>query len=426
MKQKEIITFGCRLNIFESEVIREHYEKARLKNTIIINTCAVTSEAVRQARQKIRNTFRKNPNHKIVVTGCAAQLDPKSFSKMPEVYQVLGNKEKLQFSNYKAINTSNVNELRVAVSNIMEKDESAQKPILGFGDRSRAFVQIQQGCDHRCTFCIIPFARGENRSVLALNVVEQIKNLVRGGFREVVLTGVDICSYGVDLCGKSLLSDLIRLILADVPELQRLRLSSLDPASVGDDFFDILRDDKRLMPHLHFSLQSMDDMILKRMRRRHTSVEMLELANKARVSRPDIVFGADIIAGFPTENEKMFRNSLEGIKALGITYLHVFPFSARKGTPASKMPAIDHDVRKNRAGRLRDIGESQKQHFYNTLVGSSQEVIMEKNNRGLTQHFASIVIETSNFKQKNIKPGDLVTVKITNIRDGNPIGVVQQ
>ncbi|HSR71119.1 MAG TPA: tRNA (N(6)-L-threonylcarbamoyladenosine(37)-C(2))-methylthiotransferase MtaB, partial [Kiloniellales bacterium] len=350
--EPQIVTFGCRLNAYESEVMRGHARAAGCSDTVIVNTCAVTAEAERQARQAIRRARRDNPKSRIIVTGCAAQIDPARYAAMPEVDRVLGNAEKLAPESFYADDSQ-----RVSVGDIMALRETAGHLIDGIAGRTRAFVQVQQGCDHRCTFCVIPYGRGNSRSLPAGAVVEQVRRLVENGAAEVVLTGVDITSYGGDLPGRPRLGQLVRRLLALVPELKRLRLSSIDAIELDDDLLRLLAEEPRLMPHLHLSLQSGDDMILKRMKRRHGRAQAVALCEEIRALRPDVVFGADLIAGFPTETEAMFRNSLSLVEDCGLTYLHVFPYSARPGTPAARMPQLPVALRRERAARLRARGE---------------------------------------------------------------------
>lgn len=389
MSSPEIITMGCRLNTFESEVIRGHAVEAGLNDTIIINTCAVTAEAERQARQTIRKARRSYPEKRIIVTGCAAQLNPENFAAMPEVNDVIGNEEKMRAETFASLN----GHAEIQVADIMTVKETASHLVKGFDGRSRAFVQIQQGCDHRCTFCIIPFARGNNRSVPLGAIVDQARTLIQEGYSEIVLTGVDICSYGTDLPGQPQLGQIVKRLLMQVPELKRLRLSSLDPAAMDDALFDTLANEPRLMPHLHLSLQSMDDMILKRMKRRHLRDDAFRVVERARSVRPDVVFGADLITGFPTENREMFENTLSSIDALGLTHLHVFPYSEREGTPAAKMPTVDVPERKARAQEIRAAGDTALHQFMSAEIGNTVHVLVEKNGRGLTQHYvpASII-----------------------------------
>lgn len=388
MSAPEVITMGCRLNAFESEVIRDHAGRAHLDDAIIVNTCAVTAEAERQARQTIRRMRRKNPGKRIIVTGCAAQLNPGEFAGMPEVDHVIGNEEKMKAETFAGLN----GHAEIKVADIMTVRETASHLVKGFDGRARAFVQIQQGCDHRCTFCIIPFARGNNRSVPLGAIVEQTRTLVREGYREIVLTGVDICSYGSDLPGQPRLGEIVKRLLVQVPELARLRLSSLDPAAMDDTLFEVLAHEPRLMPHLHLSLQAMDDMVLKRMKRRHLRDDAFRVAERARAARPDVVLGADLIAGFPTETDGMFENTLSAVADMGLTHLHVFPYSERDGTPAAKMPAVDVPERKARAERLRAAGDAALGNFMTVQSGREVRVLVEKESRGLTEHYVSAEI----------------------------------
>ncbi|HVO04393.1 MAG TPA: tRNA (N(6)-L-threonylcarbamoyladenosine(37)-C(2))-methylthiotransferase MtaB [Candidatus Cybelea sp.] len=379
MAEPRLITLGCRLNTFESEVMRGHALAAGLGDAIIVNTCAVTSEAERQARQAIRKARRENPGARIIVTGCAAQIAPEKFAGLPEVDHVLGNAEKLEAASFRKIAGGAP---RVAVSDIMLVKETAAHLISGFAERSRAFVEIQQGCDHRCTFCIIPYGRGNNRSVPVGEVVARVRKLVENGFREVVLTGVDITGYGADLPGTPRLGQLVRRLLVLVPELERLRLSSLDVVEVDDELRRLIGEEKRLMPHLHLSLQAGDDLVLKRMKRRHSRADAVRFATDMRRLRPDIVLGADLIAGFPTEDEAMFGNSLALVEDCGLTFLHVFPYSARQGTPAARMPQVPGDVRKERAARLRAAGREAVQRYFAGRIGHSVGVLVEKAEEG--------------------------------------------
>ncbi|MDX1580460.1 MAG: tRNA (N(6)-L-threonylcarbamoyladenosine(37)-C(2))-methylthiotransferase MtaB, partial [Alphaproteobacteria bacterium] len=358
----DVITFGCRLNAVESEVMRTNAAAAGLKDAVLINTCAVTNEAVRQARQTIRKTRRERPGARIVVSGCAAQLNPEQFAAMDEVDMVLGNEEKLTPSAYADFGIGDSEKVRV--NDIMSVEETAGHLIDGLDGRARAFVQVQNGCDHRCTFCIIPYARGNSRSVPVGEVVRQIRHLVDNGYREVVLTGVDITAYGADLPTRPKLGDLCRRILSNLPELPRLRLSSIDSVEVDDALFELIAQEPRLMPHFHLSLQAGDDMILKRMKRRHSREDSLKFCAELRRLRPDAVFGADLIAGFPTETEEMFENTLRLVDEAELTFLHVFPFSARPGTPAAKMRQLSGDVRKDRAARLRAAGDMAQTRFF--------------------------------------------------------------
>ena len=384
--EPQIVTFGCRLNAFESEVIREQVGAAGLTDTVVINTCAVTAEAERQARQAIRKARRARPTARIVVTGCAAQIDPDAYAAMPEVDRVLGNREKLEPASWRA----DAGEAAVEVGDIMAVRETAGHLITGFAERSRAFVQVQQGCDHRCTFCIIPFGRGPSRSVPVGAVVQQVRRLVEGGITEVVLTGVDITDYGKDLPGRPRLGQLVRRLLAQVPELPRLRLSSLDPVELDEALYRAYAEEERLCPHLHLSLQAGDDLILKRMKRRHSRTDALAAVARARRARPDMVFGADLIAGFPTESEAQFANSLSLIEDCGLTHLHVFPYSPRPGTPAARMPQVPGPERKARAARLRAAGDAAFAAFLASQVGGTAKVLIEKPGFGHSEHFAPV------------------------------------
>lgn len=405
----QVVTFGCRLNAYESEVMREHAKAAESGvETIIVNTCAVTSEAERQARQNIRKLRRDNPNARIVVTGCAAQVDPGKFAAMPEVDQVLGNAEKMKPDIFTA-----PPEDRIVVTDIMAVRETAEHLVSGFEGRARAFVEVQTGCDHRCTFCIIPFGRGNNRSVPMGRIVDQVRGLVAQGFREVVFTGVDITAYGGDLPGTPTLGQMARRLLAQVPELPRLRLSSLDPVEVDDDLLRLVAEEPRLMPHFHLSVQAGDDMILKRMKRRHLRDDVLKLAARLRELRGDVALGADIIAGFPTEDEAMFQQSLALVDEAGLTHLHVFPFSARPGTPAARMPRVPGDVVKERAARLRAKGEAAMAAFLTSRIGREASVLVEGDNAGFCEHYLPVRLGTA-------AEGSIVRARVTGV-DGNKL-----
>jgi len=388
MSDLEIITFGCRLNAYESEVMREHAIAAGLSDAVIVNTCAVTSEAVRQARQAIRKARRARPGAKIVVTGCAAQIDPDRFAAMDEVDRVIGNQEKLEAKTYLGLGTG-----RVAVNDIMSVTETAGHLIEGFGNRARAYVQIQNGCDHRCTFCIIPFGRGPSRSVPAGEVVAQVRRLVENGYAEIVLTGVDMTAYGADLPGAMTLGKLTRTVLRLVPELPRLRLSSIDSIEADPDLIAAIAEEERLMPHLHLSLQAGDDLTLKRMKRRHARADSVAFCEAMRRVRPDIVFGADIIAGFPTETEDMFKNSLSLVDDCGLTFLHVFPFSAREGTPAARMPQVNGAVVTRRAAELRDKGVAALRSHLAGAKGRRIRVLMETDAQGRSPDFTPVRLD---------------------------------
>ena len=386
-----IITFGCRLNAYESEVMLEHANAAGLRDAVIVNTCAVTAEAVRQARQAIRKARRERPNAKIVVTGCAAQIDPSRFAAMDEVDHVIGNQEKMECQTFAGL-AGGATE-RVVVNDIMSVKETAGHLIEGFGSRARAYVQIQNGCDHRCTFCIIPFGRGPSRSVPAGEVVAQVRRLVENGYAEVVLTGVDITAYGADLPGGMTLGKLVRKVLNLVPELPRLRLSSIDSVEADPTLLAAIAEEERLMPHLHLSLQSGDDLTLKRMKRRHARADSVRFCEAMRSVRPDMVFGADLIAGFPTETETMFRNSLSLVDECGLTFLHVFPFSAREGTPAARMPQVSGRTIARRASELRDKGVAALKSHLAAAKGCRIQVLMESPGHGRSIDFTPVRLD---------------------------------
>ena len=405
----EIVTFGCRLNAYESEVMKREAEAAGLGalegGAIVINTCAVTAEAVRQARQSIRKARRDNPEARIIVTGCAAQTKADTFGGMDEVDLVIGNDDKLKAQSYRALPEFGVNAFeKVRVNDIFEVRETASHMVDAIEGRARAFVQVQNGCDHRCTFCIIPYGRGHSRSVPAGGVVDQVARLVGNGYREVVLTGVDLTSWGADLPGSPKLGRLVKAILSKVPGLDRLRLSSIDSIEADDALLDAIATEPRLMPHLHLSLQAGDDMILKRMKRRHLRDDSIRFCEEVRRLRPDIVFGADLIAGFPTETDEMFENTLKLVADCGLTHLHVFPFSARKGTPAARMPQVDKAVRKARAARLREAGDVAYAAHLAARTGSTARVLIEKPGIGRTEDFTLASAEGV--------PGDIVSVAI--------------
>jgi threonylcarbamoyladenosine tRNA methylthiotransferase MtaB len=391
----DIVTFGCRLNAFEAEVIRSKAEGAGLSDTIVINSCAVTNEAVAQARQSIRKLKRERPGARIVVTGCAAQTQSGMFAGMAEVDRVVGNDDKMHASAWQQTRSAfdlGASE-KIAVSDIMAVKEMAPHLIDGFaGGLPRVFVQVQNGCDHRCTFCIIPYGRGNSRSVPMGAVVDQVRALAERGHAEIVLTGVDLTSYGADLPGAPKLGMLTKQILRHVPELKRLRISSIDSIEADTDLLDAIADDVRLMPHLHLSLQSGDDMILKRMKRRHSRQDAIAFCDQVRRLRPDIVFGADIIAGFPTETEEMFSRSLDLVEACGLTFLHVFPYSPRPGTPAARMPQVAGPAIKARARRLRFAGEAALQRRLQAEIGASRDVLIESESHGRTEHYLPVAI----------------------------------
>ncbi|MFT6106735.1 MAG: threonylcarbamoyladenosine tRNA methylthiotransferase MtaB [Rickettsiales bacterium] len=447
----QIITFGCRLNIVESELIKQAVEKSSEENLIVFNSCAVTSAAERDLRSAIRKAHKENPDAKIVVTGCAAQIDPAKYAAMVEVDLVLGNVEKSESSNYTILGLNSENQTssavekentnhnpqiihqdklfkqsqnnlfdpnlteKIRVNDIMSIKDTAEHMVLDFEGKSRAFVQIQNGCNHRCTFCIIPYGRGNNRSVGFGKIVDQIKKLVAGGFKEVVLTGVDITDYGKDLFENLTLSQMVNRLLKLVPELPRLRLSSVDVAEIDDEMFEIIKNEPRFMPYFHISLQSGDDMILKRMKRRHTRSQVLEFCRKVRNLRPEAAFGSDIIAGFPTENDEMFLGSLNLIKETGLVFNHIFPYSIREGTPAAKMPQVDGKIKKERAKLLRDAGDEELDKFLKTFVGTKQKVLLENGNIGRCENFLQVkLLEIP----ENVNVGDIFEVKIFGCEDG--------
>ena len=382
---------GCRLNQYELEAMKELAADAGLRDAIVVNTCAVTAEAVRKARQDIRKLRKANPNARLIVTGCAAQTEPATFAAMAEVDAVIGNTEKMLGDTWRGLAADFIGETEaLQVDDIMSVTETAGHLIDGFGTRSRAYVQVQNGCDHRCTFCIIPYGRGNSRSVPAGVVVDQIKRLVDKGFNEVVLTGVDLTSWGADLPATPRLGDLVMRILRLVPDLPRLRISSIDSIEVDENLMQAIATEQRLMPHLHLSLQHGDDMILKRMKRRHLRDDAIAFCTEARKLRPDMTFGADIIAGFPTESDAMFENSLKLVEDCDLTWLHVFPYSAREGTPAARMPAVNGAAIKARAAKLRAAGDAQVQRHLEAQIGRQHEVLMENASMGRTAQFAEV------------------------------------
>ena len=404
----EIVTFGCRLNSYESEVMRGHAGKAGLTARIVFNTCAVTAEATRQARQAIRQARKESPQAQIVVTGCAAQIDPAMFAAMPEVDLILGNEEKLRAESWTEEPAP-----RVQVAGIMAVRKAARHVIDGLTGRVRAFVQVQTGCDHRCTFCIIPFGRGNSRSVAMDRVIEQARRLVANGYGEIVLTGVDITSYGADLPGEPKLGNLCARLLKSMPDLKRLRLSSIDSIEADPELIEVLAGEERLMPHIHLSLQSGDNLILKRMKRRHMREDSIAFCAGLRARRPDIVFGADLIAGFPTETDAMFEKSMGIVEDCGLTYLHVFPFSARPGTPAARMPQLDKAVVKERANRLRWRGKERLEAFLAREVGATRQVLIETAEMGRTEHFAPVKFAAA------MTPGAIVSARVTGYGAGH-------
>jgi threonylcarbamoyladenosine tRNA methylthiotransferase MtaB len=382
----EVVTFGCRLNAYESEAVKARAGEAGLDNAVIFNTCAVTAEAVRQSRQAIRRARRERPDAKIIVTGCAAQTEPQTYSGMLEVDAVLGNAEKLETRSYLSLSDA----ARVRVNDIMSVKETAAQFVDSFDGRARAFLEVQNGCDHRCTFCIIPYGRGNSRSVAMGAVVDEARRLAGKGFAEIVLTGVDLTSYGADLPGKPTLGQLVRKILKLVPDVKRLRISSIDSIEADDALMRAIAEEERLMPHFHLSAQSGDDMILKRMKRRHARADTIAFCDAVRRARPEASFGADLIAGFPTETEAMFENSLKLVDDAGLSFLHVFPFSPRSGTPAARMPQLDRALVKARAARLRARGEAALAARLASLVGTAQTLLMEKDGMGRTPCFVPV------------------------------------
>lgn len=405
----DVITFGCRLNAAESEVIRREAERAGLTDTVVVNTCAVTAEAVRQARQTIRALRRARPQSKIVVTGCAAQTEPQTFAAMPEADRVLGNSEKLSAAMWRQTRSAFdvASSPKAVVNDIMAIRHTAAHLVEGFSGRCRAFVQVQNGCDHRCTFCIIPYGRGNSRSVPMGAVVADVARLVANNFSEIVLTGVDLTGYGADLPGAPKLGTLVKQILKHVPELKRLRLSSIDSIEADRDLVDAFAVNDRLMPHLHLSLQAGDDLILKRMKRRHTREDAIAFCRQLRRLRPDIVFGADMIAGFPTETEQMFSRSLDLVDECELTHLHVFPFSPRPGTPAARMPQLDRRAIKERAQRLRRHGARALRRHLDAEIGAARRVLVESDSLGRTEQFTPVKLAAAAM------PGAIVDVNIS-------------
>lgn len=403
----KLSTLGCRLNAYETEAMRELATSSGLNDAVIINTCAVTAEAVRKSKQEVRKLRKENPSAKVIVTGCAAQIDPNSFANMAEVDLVIGNSEKMQQKTWSQLSNNQTFETeKIKVDDIMSVNETAGHLIDGFGSRSRAYVQVQNGCDHRCTFCIIPFGRGNSRSVPAGVIVDQIKRLVDKGFNEVVLTGVDLTSWGADLPSTPKLGDLVMRILKLVPDLSRLRISSIDSIEVDENLMQAIATEKRLMPHLHLSLQHGDDLILKRMKRRHLRNDAIAFCEEARKVRPEITFGADIIAGFPTETEEHFQNSVNLIKECELTWLHIFPYSPREGTPAAKMPQVNGNQIKKRASVLRDLGKKQVKSHLSSQLGKNHNILMENAYMGRTEQFTEV-----KFDKQQVE-GNIVLGKI--------------
>ncbi|HUJ47342.1 MAG TPA: tRNA (N(6)-L-threonylcarbamoyladenosine(37)-C(2))-methylthiotransferase MtaB [Rhizomicrobium sp.] len=405
----DVVTFGCRLNAYESEAIRARATEAGLDNAVIFNTCAVTAEAVRQSKQAIRKTRRENPGAKIIVTGCAAQTETQTYSDMAEVDAVLGNQEKLAVDSYADFGLASAE--RVRVNDIFSVTETAAQFVDSFDGRARAFLQVQNGCDHRCTFCIIPYGRGNSRSVPMGSVVAEARRLAEKGFGEIVLTGVDLTSYGADLPGQPTLGDLTAKILKLVPEIKRLRLSSIDSIEADPALMRLIAEEERLAPHFHLSAQSGDDLILKRMKRRHSRQHTIDFCNEVRRLRPNAAFGADLIAGFPTETDAMFDNTLALVDEAGLSYLHVFPFSPRKGTPAARMPQVGRQTVKTRAARLRAKGAGALASRLKSLVSSEQSVLVEKDGVGRTACFAPVRLSEAS------QPGTFARVRVTDATD---------
>ena len=407
VKSQEVVTFGCRLNIYESEIIKKNLANSGLENVIVFNTCTVTKEAEKQARQAIRKAKKNNPDLKVIVTGCAAQRNPDIFANMIEVDKVIGNQEKLSPFYY------NLNQDKVIVNDIMLVQETANHLVSAFDLRARAFIQVQNGCNHRCTFCIIPYARGNSRSVPIGVIVEQVKHLVASGYNEVVVTGVDVTAYGPDLPGNPTFAQMIKRVFRLVPELKRLRLSSIDVAEIDEELFDLMANEKRLMPHFHISLQAGDNMILKRMKRRHNRQQVIDFCHRLRTLRPEVSFGGDIIAGFPTETEEMFENTRKLVSEAGIQYLHVFPYSPREGTPAARMPQVDKAICKLRASILRSEGQKQLEEFFKKNIGRKVQLLVEASKKAHTESFIPVQLDN------NYPLGQLMKAELTGIEDNH-------
>lgn len=408
----EIVTFGCRLNFYESELIRDALKKANRDNVTIVHSCAVTNEAERQVKQKIRKIHKQNPTTEIIVVGCAVQLDPTSYIKIPGVAQVLGNDDKLNYKNYLPESK------KVIVSDIDNIHKLSPPLINSFADKARAFIEIQNGCNHSCTFCSITHARGSNRSVPIGNIVKQIRIFLEKGYQEIVFTGVDITDFGTDLFGKPSLGLMIKRVLKEVPELKRLRLSSVDIAEVDDELSELITQEPRLMPHLHLSLQSGNNLILKRMKRRHNREQTIKFCQKIKKYRSSVVFGADIIAGFPTESDEMFKDTVNLLEEIDAVYLHVFPYSNRKNTPAEKMPQVPIHVRKERANYLRSLGKIRLEKFNKSLIGSSQNILIEQKYMGRAENFALVKFE------HDVDVKEIAKVKIIAADEGYLFGCV--
>ena len=408
----EVVTFGCRLNIYESEVIEKHAKAAGVQNAIIFNSCAVTKEAERKLKQAISKAKSDNPNKKILVTGCAAQVSAEKYGNMIEVDQVFGNHEKLEQNTYKKLL---VNTEKILVNDIMSVKEAAHQMIDGIQNKSKAFLQIQNGCNHRCTFCIIPYGRGNSRSVPVGEIIKYAQNLVDKGYKELVLTGVDITDYGLDLPGKPSLGNMINRLFKMVPDIKRLRLSSIDVAEIDDELFDIMIHEPKFMPHLHLSLQAGDDMILKRMKRRHRRQQVIDFCNEIWKYRPQILLGADVIAGFPTETDEMFNNTYDLIEQLKIVHLHVFPYSPRDNTPAARMPQVKSEVIKDRAKKLRDLKQKLIYQYLEDKIGKEEVILAESNNYGYTEDYFKV------YSTKTLQKGEIYKLKIKSIKDNQLI-----
>jgi len=415
MNKSKFITLGCRLNTYETEAMKALVKTEEVSNIAVVNTCAVTAEAVRKSRREIRKLYREDPKRKIIVTGCAAQINPNDFSNMKEVSNVFGNIEKMKTETWKKFSNERIissGHKRIQVNDIMTHNNKENNTIIdGFGTRSRAYVQVQNGCDHRCTFCIIPYGRGNSRSVTQEKIIEQIKRLVSNGFKEVVLTGVDLTSWGADLDKQPSLGNLVIQILKMIPDLPRLRISSIDSIEVDDALMEAITNEKRLMAHFHLSLQSGDNMILKRMKRRHLRDDAISFCDEVKKVRPEVTFGADIIAGFPTETDKMFENSLKLVTECDLTWLHIFPYSARVGTPASRMPQVRGQKVKERAKELRALGSSQVSKYLTSQVGLQHKILMENETLGRTEQFAEVQFKTPR------KPGIIISAKINSFEN---------
>lgn len=422
LNNNKVVTFGCRLNSYESEVMKDMASQAGLEGAIIVNTCAVTSEAERQAKQTIRKLRRENPDTPIIVTGCSAQIDPTKYSDMPEVTRVLGNDEKMHAKSYQGLLEEQ--HPRVLVNDIMSVKETALHLISGFEGKTRAFVQIQNGCNHRCTFCTIPYGRGNSRSVALGEIVQQVRQLLDAGYLEIVLTGVDITDYGLDLPGAPRLGQMIRRLLKMVPELMRLRLSSLDPVEIDEDLWELIETEQRLLPHLHLSLQAGADLILKRMKRRHLRDDVIHFCTQARQKRPDVTFGADIIVGFPTETDAHFQDTMDIVDACDLTFLHVFSYSKRPGTPAARMPQVDGNIIKERSKQLRTKGLEAFDVYVKRVMGSTQNILIERQVEGVlygkNDHFAPVIVEN---KLGSCLENCLIPVTITGSRNDSLLAV---